>query len=750
MDATGRGLVVRVRARLGGHVPLATLAAAPAVWLGSLAGLVADLSIFTVVAVFLVAELLTLASYALWPGAQSGWRLHARIAAQLAAIIIVIYAIGWGPTMAIGLLFGVADNLRESGSKVTVPAVSWSLVGIALGEAAIALELTPSLVREPLVHGLAVLAAMALVFTILLLGSATAHTEEAEAGLRASGERFRALVQNASDIILVADRAGDLIYVSPAFERILGYHPEDALGTSARLLVHEDDVEVVERSIEEVEDTHDPPGRTEVRLRDSHGRWRWFEVSVTNLLDDPAVGGMVANLRDVDERRAIAERLAHAAIHDPLTGLPNRTLLVDRLSVALDRTRRGHDHVGVIFLDLDRFKLVNDSLGHATGDELLRVLAQRLRGATRPSDTIARFGGDEFVVLCAEMPSAAEIMDAAVRVADAITRPVSLPNQEIFVTASLGVATSADGQATPEELLRDADAAMYRAKELGRARVELFDERSHSRAMSSLETGSDLHRALERREFELHYQPIVELRTGRVTGFEALLRWRHASRGMVLPGDFIPLAEETGLVVPIGRWVLEEACRQTVEWQAKRPAGAQPLSISVNVAPRQLAERGFPDDLASILEAAGISPSVVVLELTESALIDDVETVSRILDKVAELGVHIAVDDFGTGYSALTHLKRFPVRSLKVDRSFVNGLGRNADDASIVNATVSLAHSLGLSAVAEGLETEEQLAALRVMGCDYAQGYLFGRPKPAISIGDEPADNLVTWQTATN
>jgi EAL domain-containing protein (putative c-di-GMP-specific phosphodiesterase class I) len=367
----------------------------------------------------------------------------------------------------------------------------------------------------------------------------------------------------------------------------------------------------------------------------------------------------------------------------------------------------------------------------------------------RPNDTVARFGGDEFVILCDEMSDTEEVLQTTERLAETIARPVTLSNREIFVTASLGVAI-ATADISPDELMRDSDAAMYRAKELGRSRVVLFDEQSHRHSVGSLETKSELHHALARGEFELHYQPIVELRrTGRVTGFEALLRWRHPARGLLLPDDFIPLAEESGLIVPIGLWALETACAQIVTWQASSHPRTPPLSMSVNLAPRQLAERSFPQDLKGILDHSAIVPGALVLELTESVLMNDADSVGRMLAAIRVLGVQIAVDDFGTGYSSLARLKRFPVRSLKVDQSFVRGLGVDPDDTSIVTAIISLAHSLGLAVVAEGIETEQQLSVLRTLGCDYGQGYLFGRPKPAQILGTRPADNLTPWQAPT-
>jgi diguanylate cyclase (GGDEF)-like protein/PAS domain S-box-containing protein len=660
-----------------------------------------------------------------------------------------MYAVGWGPTLAIGLAFGAADNLRASGSRASAPAAFWTVVDIGLGELAIAIGVAPSLIGEPLVHGLAMLAVLGTTFTVFLFGSATADKERAEHEVAQREARFRALVQHAADIIMVLDGDGQIQYVSPAFEHVLGYDAVHAIGTRALELAHPDDVDGAAQSIEVSQVTGYDAARVEVRLRRRDGEWIWFDASVTSLVDDPNVRGIVANMRDISERKAIAERLTEAAVRDSLTGLPNRTRFLERTGVSLVDSRRKGTHVGVIFLDLDRFKLINDSLGHAAGDELLRILAQRLPQAVRPGDTVARLGGDEFVVLCSEIEDSAAVLDVARRVAEVVSQPIMLDRRELFVTASLGVVVSRGRSDSPENLLRDADAAMYRAKENGRGRIELFDGATHRRAMASLELGTDLHHAVERTEFEIYYQPIVDLTTGLVNGFEALLRWRHPNRGLIQPDEFIPLAEETGLIVPIGAWVLEEACSRAVLWQTHQRREA-PVQLSINLAPRQLVEPSLVSDLEATLRATGIAPDTVWLELTESALMEDAEQTIVVLEALRALGVHLAVDDFGTGYSSLAYLKRFPVEALKVDRTFVDGLGRKPEDTTIVGAVVGLAHSLGIVAVAEGLETSTQLGELRAMGCDLAQGFLFGKPKPAHQLGEYPVDDLRNWQPETS
>jgi diguanylate cyclase (GGDEF)-like protein/PAS domain S-box-containing protein len=525
-----------------------------------------------------------------------------------------------------------------------------------------------------------------------------------------------------------------------ALARILGVEAEALVGHRITEFTHPDDVELTSAELSRLASGDIERYRMEKRYLDREGRVVWASVSVSLVRDangDPLY--TVGQVEDITERKAIAERLEHAAIHDPLTGLPNRVLFMDRLEHALTVAARSRRRVGVVFLDLDRFKFVNDSYGHAAGDRLLVAVADRLRSALRPSDTVARFGGDEFVVLCEEVAGEEAALEIAGRMSDAVSRPVLLPEGEVFVTASLGVALSGTADDTAENLLRDADTAMYRAKDQGRARTEVFDERTHQRAVHQLRTGNDLHRALERREFQVHYQPVVDVPTGSVAGFEALVRWQHPTRGLILPGDFVALAEETGLIVPLGAWVLEEACRQVAAWQARMPDDAPPLFISVNLSPRQLAEPTLPAETARILEHTGVDPASVWLEITESTLMHDAESAIGALRALRALGVHLSVDDFGTGYSSLSYLKRFPVEALKVDRSFVDGLGRESGDSAIVTAVITLAHALGLRAVAEGVETDIQLNELQMLGCDMAQGYLFSHPKPASQL-----EHLVT------
>jgi diguanylate cyclase (GGDEF)-like protein/PAS domain S-box-containing protein len=445
--------------------------------------------------------------------------------------------------------------------------------------------------------------------------------------------------------------------------------------------------------------------------------------------------GVVELLEDLAaiaiERKKYEAKLAHQAHHDPLTGLPNRMLFLEFLQLAMARARRYRSSVAVLFLDLDRFKVVNDSLGHDAGDELLVALGRRLRGVVRPGDTVARFGGDEFTVLCEDLPTAdarEHAADVAERLLHVIQQPFLLDGDEQFLSASIGIALAGPGADRPEGLLRDADAAMYRAKERGKGRWELFDEIMRASARERLETENALHRALERGELRVHYQPVMSLRDQRCIGAEALVRWAHPDRGLITPEHFIDVAEETGLILPVGKWVIEEACRRSRQWRAVRGPS---FVVSVNLSGRQLSNPELAEQVAAALDRTGADPAGLCFEITENVLMDDAEATIGAITSLKRLGVALSIDDFGTGYSSLGYLKRFPVDAVKVDRSFIDGLGSDSEDSAIVAAVVSLGHALGLTVIAEGVETDRQLSELVALGCDAAQGYLFAEPGPA-------------------
>ncbi|HEX7095190.1 MAG TPA: bifunctional diguanylate cyclase/phosphodiesterase, partial [Acidimicrobiales bacterium] len=462
----------------------------------------------------------------------------------------------------------------------------------------------------------------------------------------------------------------------------------------------------------------------ELRVRHADGSWRHLEVMATNLVDNPAVHGVVLNARDVTDRVEAAAQLAARAYHDELTGLPNRALLLDRLSEALRRARERRHLVGVLFCDLDRFKIVNDSLGHAHGDELLREAARRIQALIRPGDTVARLGGDEFVVVIDDMVRSGDAVLAARRLRRAIAKPMDLAGHSTVITTSVGIAVS-DGSDTAEDLLRDSDTALYRAKDRGRDRAEMFDDRLRERALRRLTVEQHLRRALDERSIEVHYQPIVHLATGQITGAEALVRLRDTDGSVLPPGEFVAVAEESGLVSRLGAIVLVTALRRAAAWSTRR---GDSFGISVNVSARQVADPEFARFVASELAASGLAPHALSLELTESTLIDGNPTTERTLAQLAELGVRLGLDDFGTGFSSLAYLKRFPIDFVKIDRSFTDGLGVDDNDTAIVRATIALAHSLGLGVVAEGVESEAQRDLLRELGCDRGQGYLFAKP----------------------
>jgi diguanylate cyclase (GGDEF)-like protein len=442
----------------------------------------------------------------------------------------------------------------------------------------------------------------------------------------------------------------------------------------------------------------------------------------------------VATLVTVAVERHVDEQVnRHAALHDPLTDLPNRTLALDRLDHALASRKREHTGVAVLVLDVDRFKMINDSLGHAAGDEVLLALSSRLADTVRPVDTVARLGGDEFIVICPGIDAARDAMDVAERLAVAVNAPLALDTGEHFFTISTGITLAGSQEETPEAMVGDADAAMYRAKERGRGRYELFDAAMRTGVANRVRTESELRRAIERDEFEVWYQPVVDLATGRTVSTEALVRWQHPRRGLIPPYEFIAVAEETGLIVPLGLQVLELACRQTAVWQEQvDPA----LGVSVNVSGRQAINPVFPAQVAAVAERSGLRAGTLALEITETVFMEEADSPATVLGKLHEHGIALALDDFGTGYSSLSRLKRFPLDVLKIDRSFVSGVACHDDDHAIVKATIDMAHAVGLTVVAEGVETREQEACLIALGCDRAQGYLYARPQPGPAITD--------------
>src|SRR5215204_694247 len=550
-----------------------------------------------------------------------------------------------------------------------------------------------------------------------------------------SEERFRSLVQYSSDIITILEADGTVRYVSPAVERVTGYRPEEQVGTNAFGSVHPDDKERALATFAAVLKRSGLHPALEFRVPHKDGSWRYLEHVVNNLVDDPAVRGVVVNSWDVTERKALVEQLSYQAFHDLLTGLPNRALFMDRLEHASSRANRRGSKVAVLFTDLDNFKVINDSLGHKAGDQLLIAVAERLKACLRPEHTAARLGGDEFTILVEDIASVGEAVQIAERIADILRPPFTLEEQEVFATVSTGIALNSTAQEQPADLLRYADLAMYRAKHRGKARYEVFEPSMDAKAVERLILETGLRRALVRQQFRVYYQPIVALDNDKVAGAEALVRWEHPQRGLLLPEVFLSVAEETGLIVRIGQWVLREAGKQARIWQERYPV-TPPLTISVNLSTREFFH---PKLVAEVLGESEIDPASLQLEITEGATTTNgTSKADRTLQNLKRMGVQLAIDDFGLGYSSLSYLKRFPVDFLKIDRSFIAGLGRELNGASkdkeIVKAMIELTHALGLRVIAEGVETSEQLAQLRNMKCDLAQGNYFSEPLPSEAL----------------
>ncbi len=557
-----------------------------------------------------------------------------------------------------------------------------------------------------------------------------------ERALRESEAKYQMLVEATDVYVLCLDREGKITRANAMTSRLLGTSSEAMLGRALRVVVPYEEVarahharyqHGMETGVNvDVEETIEAQGQT-----------LWFATTVVPLRDHTGevVGAQIV-ARDVTSKRRAElalrdreERSRHDALHDPLTRLPNRMLFMDRLEAEMIHARQaaGESRFAVLCLDLDRFKNINDSLGHSAGDRLLIEFGRRLQECIGPEDTLARLGGDEFAILLRSVHDASDAIRVADRVLSLLKQPFPLLGQDVYVPTSVGIAFSASGYEHPEDVLRDADTAMYRAKRRGKGRYELFDAGMHTEAVALLTLENDLRRAIERGEFQVYYQPVIALETNLITGFEALLRWNHPARGIVLPGEFIGCAEETGLIVPIGEWVLREACKQMQRWHEKYPIGGR-LSISVNLSGKQFSH---PAHIGRALRESSLAPSSLKLEITESVIMEDPSAASKLLEQLQRQEVQSYVDDFGTGYSSLSYLHRFPMSALKIDRSFVTNIGPGGENAAIVQTIVNLAHNLGMSVIAEGVETAAQLELLRQMGCEYGQGFYFSRPVAA-------------------
>ena len=550
------------------------------------------------------------------------------------------------------------------------------------------------------------------------------------------GERekwFRSLVRNSSDVITVVDVRGVVRYLTPSVTRMLGHAPDPLVGTRINALLRPADGRRLDAALATAARTPGRPVTLEFPIWATDGSWRETETTVTSLVHDPDIRGLVLNTRDVSERRRLEEQLTQQAFSDGLTGLANRALFRTKVETAL-KVALGPAEVAVLFLDLDGFKAVNDAQGHHVGDEVLVIVAKRLTGSVRPGDLVARLGGDEFAILVTGRGAEEGARWVAERVRRALAAPFVLDGREMLLGASVGIAVSDTGDETVDQLQRNADLAMYRAKNLRDQTFVRFEAQMHDALLARVKAESELRAAVTHGDLVLHYQPVVELISGRITGVEALVRWRHHELGLIPPGDFIELAEQTGLVTDIGRWALTESARQAVAWQRHAMPGGY-FRVAVNVSGRQL-DAGLPRLVRDSLAASGLPGQALTLEMTESVLMERTEEAVELLKRIKTLGVRVAVDDFGTGYSSLSYLSRFPVDILKVDKSFVQHVGEDSGQGELVRTIVQLGTSLRLETVAEGIETPAQRAALEAMGCTFGQGYLFARALPAADVDD--------------
>ncbi len=556
----------------------------------------------------------------------------------------------------------------------------------------------------------------------------------AEEDLRASEERYALAANAANDGLWDLDLITQKVYYSPRWKSMLGYDDGEVSDSTQEWFsrVHPEDLSDFNAAIGKHIQSETPQFESEHRMLHKDGSYRWMLTRGLAMRNDKGKAYRIAGSQtDITERKRAEEQLLYDAFHDGLTGLPNRALFTDRLDRALERAKRRDDFtVAVLFLDLDRFKVVNDSLGHMTGDQLLIGVARRLEGALRHVDTVARLGGDEFVILLEDVEDINHATRSAERIQSQLREPFILDSSEVFTSASIGIAVSTAGYSRAEDIIRDADIAMYRAKAGGKARHELFDEAMHGRAVELLKLETDLRKAVDREEFRLYYQPIVSLDSGEVVGFEALIRWMHPARGLTYPAAFLPLAEETGLTALMGAWTLREACGQLKSWQ-NGPALGRDLWVSVNLSSRQLLQPDLTKVVAQTLSEAQIDPACLQLEVTEGIIMDDPEAATAVLIGLRSLGVRLPIDDFGTGYSSLAYLHRFPISSLKIDKSFVKNVDSGGEDEVIVRTIVNLAHNLDMDVIAEGVETEEQRLSLKALGCEYGQGFLFSKAVPA-------------------
>ncbi len=645
----------------------------------------------------------------------------------LGYLLIMLAALRPAPTQ-------VDDQIESELGRPLGLLIPYAAVGAALGVTSF--ELFHEGNTEPIVSWtrtfVIVLMVVRQLLTILENLSLTRHLEarvdERTTELRSSEQRFEALVQHSSDVVTVVDAFGTVLYQTESIQRVFGYAPESLVGRPLTNLFETENGVALLEALQQARSEPYAVRVLELPVRHYEGHPCHAEITITNLLGNPSVGGLVLNSRDISERKMLEDQLVHEAFHDSLTALANRALFKDRVEHTFERRSREGGGVAVLFLDLDGFKEVNDSLGHASGDVLLTQVGDRLRSCVWSGDTVARVGGDEFAVLL-ETAEEHVAKRVAERITETLREPFSIEGQEIHVRASVGIAVSDPDVEGADQLLRNADLAMYRAKSAGEGSFELYDPDMHTAVVQRLQLGAALRQAVESGGLGLHYQPTFALSTGEIVGVEALVRWQQLGVGPIPPSQFIPLAEDSGLVRQIGGWVLREACHQAVAWQERYPSRNQ-LYVSVNISGRQLKHDEIIDEVAEALSASGLPPGCLVLEITESVLMEHTEENLLVLERLRGMGVRLAIDDFGTGYSSLSYLHRFPVDMLKIDRSFVDHLKGTSEDAELVRTIVRLGQSLRMVTVGEGVEDHAQFLTLKRIGCDLAQGFYFARPLP--------------------
>ena len=682
-------------------------------------GLVGDLPLWLLLTLLVGAGVLGEATGRYVRPDTSAVALHGALAAQILSVSTIIYVIGWGPTLTIGYVFVVSRALDAGGARVWRATLGWTALGIALGQVAIAVGLVRTYVPAPYVHGLAALGILGMAFVMWLLGTKTAQNErasaardEADRDVRSTLSLLNATLDSTADGILVVDTQGAITQFNSQFAQMWRI-PDQVLagrddGTAIQFVL--DQLVRPELFVAKVEELYACPDvQSDDTLEFKDGRV--FEQV------DGMIAGRVWSFRDVTDRVRLLEQLAHQAFHDSLTGLANRALLRDRLEHAVARSRRLTATVAVLFCDLDGFKMINDTLGHDVGDLLLVEVAKRFEHNLREGDTAARLGGDEFAIVLDETTTDDSIALAR-RLVDALREPFVVNGREIFVPVSIGIADNRSDALDADELLCRADIALYAAKSRGRDRFEAFEPTMQAEVSARHELHGDLRHALQNGELAVHYQPLLDLETQTIESVEALVRWNHPTRGLVGPDEFIPTAEATGLIVDIGRHVLREACRQTMQWRAL--PGAHNLCISVNLSSHQLYDAQFVADVETALHDTRLPPTGLILELTESTLLSDTSLVQERLDALTRLGIRIALDDFGTGYSSLAYLRTFPIDFLKIDQSFVSELSQESNDQGLamVRSIISIGHDLNLGVVAEGIEQPTQLDQLREAGCN--------------------------------